>query len=372
MPDDTDNEISVEENLWAPADDAPAEIEPYSYAGQEPVTKNERQGTDNEPDGGDGDTEEEDGSDAEEGEGDGDEAGDVEEETGESEEVEEKPEEEKEETEEQAEERVFTLKVDGEEIEKNEEEVVTLAQKGLHAQKTLAEARQKEEDIQWIKDTIMNDPMKVARQLIEVNNPNLSSEQVEGAIYEYLEREFAAQYSLINSPKEQQQALLAQRKLERIEKENEQLRQQQVQRQNDEKIADEERKFHDECTSAMSAAGLPDNDDVRILMVEAILAREEDPGAKELTTRQVADIVKSEYEERVANRVHGLTYEDLEKHPDLLKKMRQADVEALKQRSTPQKAQGTSVKKKKPATSRRRRRKSSPPKDFRTLLEERT
>lgn len=229
--------------------------------------------------------------------------------------------------------RAFSLKVDGEVIEKNEEETIALAQKGLHADRTLFEAKELAAMAENLQSAIIQDPMEVTRQLLL--GQGYSDEQVDDAVYKYLETQFAANFKRRTNPDEGKRYKFERERanIERARAELADERKRMDEEKHTRDVAVAKSSFEKEVTGAIKDAGLPESDDTVLAIAEKV--RDAEESGEELSTLDAARIVKKEFAARKKTRIPGLSLAELkEEYPEEYAKLMREHKETLKQRST--------------------------------------
>jgi predicted DNA binding CopG/RHH family protein len=257
----------------------------------------------------------------------------------------------------------YILKVDGEEITKTRDEMVVLAQKGLAADKRMEiaaegikalkeaqliqeESENLKNDVEWVRNQLLNDPIKLTESLLLKSG--YTPQQVFQEMYPYLEKKFAYYFETKENP-EKHTATLVEQENQRLKQEAEQYKLMLQQKTTQDQRGALEERMQAETIAALKEYDLPPDEDSIFEVSQIILAHEEETG-KELTAQRAVNMLKDKLEEKRANSLKSLRYEDLAKDEEILKRIREADLEALKNRkgamgATPKKKAGMSVTK---------------------------
>lgn len=289
----------------------------------------------------------------------------------EDEESEEEPdgegEEEESEEEEETEPATFTLKVSGEEVEKSEEEVIALAQKGLDADQKYRDAAEKREEAEGLfreakayYDYTKTQPIEVARQLLL--GDGAKPEEVDKLIFEYLQAELPHYYTLVHGKEEEKAALQRERELEELRREKQQRDAESAQSQR-QKAQDS---LNTEITEALTVAELEPTADIRLKVAEKIVNAGE--AGENLTIEDAVLMVKREEETRA---LPDMSIEDLrKKYPKIVEAVESDLKKKLRESSTKPGAMRRSGGKPKPSTKPARRASKREPKPFDEQLDD--
>jgi hypothetical protein len=223
--------------------------------------------------------------------------------------------------------RSFKVKVDGEEREVKEDELIRGYQKAQAADKRLAEATQLREDAKWAVDNLLRDPFAVMTQLYSLYTGD--DHKARHAVFKLAEKYVGDILQEELMPEGDKARVRAERERDAYKSEYERERQARESVESERVYKEEAEKYMGEVRVALKEVKLPEEDRVVKRISELLYSSMED--GLDLTAREAAVIVKKELDDELGKKLPSLSYDEiLTKYPELLDKLRKEDLERLK------------------------------------------
>jgi hypothetical protein len=216
----------------------------------------------------------------------------------------------------------YKVKVDGEEVELSQDELIKYAQLGKAGQKRMAEAAQIKKD---------------AQELVRMLRENPESVLADPAVLGSDEEVVKLAQKILSRKLEDEQKSPELREKERLEKELEQLRKEAKEREERQQTEEYERlvqqqeaQIEEQITEALETSGMPKSPFILKRLADVMLAAAENE--KDISPKQAMNIVKREMQKDLREYIEAMQEDALEEivSAEKVKKLRQRQLSKLK------------------------------------------